>query len=130
MNLFFEESGDFKAGAVLSQTGEAYQVELPSGKRVKVKAKDVLLQFATPTAAQLLVDATAVADDVDLDFLWEVAGQEEFGFTELGTEYFGHAPTPHEAAGLLLRLHSAPIYFYKKGRGRYKAAPEASLKAA
>lgn len=28
MNLFFEESGDFKAGAVLSQQGEAYQVEL------------------------------------------------------------------------------------------------------
>ena len=30
----------------------------------------------------------------------------------------------------LLRLHGAPMYFYKKGRGRYKAAPEASLKAA
>ncbi|MFC3109071.1 ribonuclease catalytic domain-containing protein [Undibacterium arcticum] len=130
MNLFFEESGDFKAGAVLSQAGEAYQVEIPSGKRVKVKVKDVLLQFATPTPAQLLVDAHTVADEVDLDFLWEVAGQEEFGFAELGAEYFGHAPMPHEAAGLLLRLHSAPIYFYKKGRGRYKAAPEASLKAA
>ncbi len=32
--------------------------------------------------------------------------------------------------GLILALHTAPIYFYKKGRGRYKAAPEASLKAA
>src|SRR6202044_1548581 len=31
---------------------------------------------------------------------------------------------------LLLRLHNSPIYFYKKGKGRYKAAPEASLKAA
>jgi exoribonuclease-2 len=130
MNLFFEESGDFKAGAVLSQQGEAYQVELPSGKRAKVRAKDVLLQFAAPTASELLADAHRIAEEIELDFLWEVAGQEEFGFAELGAEYFGRAPQPSEAAGLLLRLHSAPIYFYKKGKGRYKAAPEASLKAA
>jgi len=130
MNLFFEESGDFKAGTVLSQQGEAYQVEMQTGKRAKVKARDVLLQFAAPEPAQLLAEAQAVADDIDLAFLWEVAGQEEFGFAELGTEYFGHDPRPDEAAGLLLRLHNAPIYFYKKGKGRYKAAPEASLKAA
>ena len=130
MNLFFEESGDFKAGAVLSQQGEAYQVELATGKHTKVKAKDVLLQFSAPTPAALLEQAQAIAQDIDLDFLWEVAGEEEFGFSELGTEYFGHAPLPHEAAGLLLRLHTAPIYFYKKGKGRYKAAPQASLQAA
>ncbi|MES2535115.1 MAG: ribonuclease catalytic domain-containing protein [Pseudomonadota bacterium] len=130
MNLFFEESGDFKAGVALSQQGEAYQVEMQSGKRTKVRAKDVLLQFASPAPAELLADAQAVAAEVDLDFLWEVAGQEEFGFAELGAEYFGQAPKPHEAAGLLLRLHSAPIYFYRKGKGRYKAAPEAALKAA
>jgi len=130
MNLFFEESGDFKAGAVLSQQGEAYQVEMPSGKRSKVKARDVLLQFATPEPAQLLSEAKVVAGELDLEFLWEVAGQEEFGFAELGAEYFGHSPKPEEAAGLLLCLHTAPVYFYKKGKGRYKAAPEAALKAA
>lgn len=130
MNVFFEESGDFKVGTILSQQGEAYQVELPSGKRAKVKTRDVLLQFASPDPAQLLADAQALGDDLDLDFLWEVAGQEEFGFAELGTEYFGHAPLPHEAAGLLLKLHAAPMYFYRKGKGRYKAAPETSLKAA
>jgi exoribonuclease II len=129
MNVFFEESGDFKAGSVLSQQGEAYQVEMQSGKRTKVKAKDVLLQF-TAAPAQLLEDAHAIADEIELDFLWEVAGQEEFGFAELGAEYFGHAPQPHEAAGLLFKLQSAPFYFYKKGRGRYKSAPEASIKAA
>jgi len=130
MNLFFEESGDFKAGAILSQQGEAYQVEMQTGKRTKVKARDVLLQFSAPDPAQLMEEARAVASDIDLEFLWEVAGQEEFGFAELGSEYFGHEPHPQEAAGLLLRLHDAPIYFYKKGKGRYKAAPEASLKAA
>jgi exoribonuclease-2 len=130
MNLFFEESGDFKAGAILSQQGEAYQVEMQTGKRTKVKAKDVLLQFASPEPGELLTDAQTIAAEMDLDFLWEVAGQEEFGFAELGAEYFGHDPKPQEAAGLLLRLHSAPVYFYRKGKGRYKAAPEASLKAA
>jgi len=130
MNLFFEESGDFKVGAVLSQAGEAYQVDMPSGKRTKVKIKDVLLQYEKPAPAELLESAKAIATDIDLEFLWEVAGQEEFGFAELGAEYFGHAPLPAEAAGLVLALHSAPIYFYKKGRGRYKAAPEQSLRAA
>jgi exoribonuclease-2 len=130
MNLFFEESGDFKVGTVLSQAGEAYQVEMPSGKRTKVKARDVLLQFDKPDPATLLEQAKTVAADVDLEFLWEVAGQDEFGFAELGAEYFGHAPLPFEAAGLVLALHNAPIYFYKKGRGRYKAAPEQSLRAA
>lgn len=130
MNLFFEESGDFKAGSVLSQAGEAYQVELPSGKRTKVKAKDVLLQFTSPDAAELLTAAKQIAADIDLEFLWEVAGQEEFGFADLGAEYFGKAAAATESAGLLFALHTSPIYFYKKGRGRYKAAPEASLKAA
>ena len=130
MNLFFEESGDFKVGTVLSQAGEAYQVELASGKRTKVKAKDVLIQFEKPDPEALLAAARGIAAEVDLDFLWEVAGLEEFGIPELGLEYFGHAPLPAEAAGLVLALHAAPVYFHKKGRGRYKAAPEQTLKAA
>jgi len=130
MNVFFEESGDFKVGSVLSQAGEAYQVEMASGKRNKVKTKDVLLQFDKPSPSELMEQAKAIAAEVDLDFLWEVAGEEEFGFAELGAEYFGHAPQAAEAAGMILSLHSAPVYFYKKGRGRYKKAPEQSLKAA
>ena len=130
MNLFFEESGDFKAGTVLSQAGESYQVELPGGKRAKVRAKDVLLQYANQTPEHLLDAARAIAEEIDLDFLWEVAGTDEFGFAELGQEYFGHDPQPQEAAGLLLRLHSAPMYFYRRGKGRYKGAPSESLKAA
>ncbi|MDL2284509.1 RNB domain-containing ribonuclease [Oxalobacter sp. OttesenSCG-928-P03] len=130
MNLFFEESGDFRTGSVLTQMGEAFQVELPGGKRTKVRARDVLLQYTAYDPAQLMSEAQEIAEEIDLDFLWEVAGEEEFGFAELGAEYFGHAPRPPEAAGLLIRLHAAPMYFYKKGKGRYKAAPEKSLKAA
>ncbi|NLC23181.1 MAG: RNB domain-containing ribonuclease [Oxalobacter sp.] len=130
MNLFFEESGDFRTGSVLAQVGEAYQVELPGGKRTKVRARDVLLQYEAYDPVQLMSEAQEIAGEIDLDFLWEVAGEAEFSFTELGTEYFGHEPRPQEAAGLLLRLHAAPVYFYRKGKGRYKAAPEKSLKAA
>ncbi len=130
MNLFFEESGDFKVGAVLSQQGEAFQVETPTGKRTKVRARDVLLQFETPSAGEMIASANRLADDIDIAFLWEVAGEEEFGVTELGNEYFGHAPRPEEAAGLLLKIAASPIYFHKKGKGRYKAAPAATLQAA
>lgn len=130
MNLFFEESGDFRTGSILAQAGEAYQVELPGGKRTKVRARDVLFRYEEGDPLQFMSKAQEVEADIDLDFLWEVAGEEEFGFAELGAEYFGHDPHPHEAAGLLLRLHGAPMYFYRKGRGRYKAAPEKSLKAA
>ena len=130
MNLFFEEAGDFKTGSVLAHVGEAYQVELPSGKRAKVRARDVLLQYETQSPSQMIVEAHQIAEEIDLDFLWEVAGDNEFGFAELGTEYFGREPKPYESAGLLLKLHAAPMYFYKKGKGRYKAAPEESLKAA
>ncbi len=130
MNVFFEESGDFKVGSILSQAGESYQVELPSGKRSKVKARDVLLQYASPAPEELLQRAQQMAAEIDLDFLWEVAGTEEFGFADLAQEYFGHAMQPVEGAALLLRLHGAPMYFYKKGRGVYKAAPETALKAA
>ena len=130
MNLFFEESGDFKAGTVLTQQGEAFQVETLTGKRSKVRARDVLLQFDTPSPGELISKATSLSHQMDVSFLWEVAGEQEFGFADLGLEYFGHTPSPEESAGLLLTLASAPIYFHKKGKGRYKAAPAEILKAA
>ena len=130
MNLFFEESGDFKAGTVLTQQGEAFQVETLTGKRSKVRSRDVLLQFDTPSPGELISRATSLSHQMDVSFLWEVAGEQEFGFADLGLEYFGHTPSPEESAGLLLTLASAPIYFHKKGKGRYKAAPAEILKAA
>ena len=130
MNLFFEESGDFKVGTVLTQQGEAFQVETLTGKRSKVRARDVLLQFDTPSPGELISRATSLSHQMDVSFLWEVAGEQEFSFADLGLEYFGHAPSPEESAGLLLTLASAPVYFHKKGKGRYKAAPAEILKAA
>lgn len=129
MNLLFEEDGAFKAGTALSATESSFQVELPSGKRTKVKSSHVLLQFDEPPA-RLLERAQAEAEEIDLDFLWEAAPQDEFGFRELSQEYFGATPSSVQQAALLIRLHSAPVYFYRKGRGRYRPAPPETLKAA
>ena len=89
MNVFFEESGSFKAGSVLSRQGDAFQVELPGGRRAKVRAKDVLIEFDKPTAGELMEQAEAAAQEIDLDFLWECAPADEFPFTSLAAEYFG-----------------------------------------
>jgi exoribonuclease-2 len=80
--------------------------------------------------AEFLEQAEAFSAEIEVDFLWESCPAEEFDFDELAKEYFGHAPTPIEAAGTLIRLHSSPMHFYKKGKGRYKAAPPEALKSA
>ena len=130
VNLLFEEDGAFRAGSVLSSTDASYQVELPSGKRTKVKRSHVLLQFDDLPAAKLLERAQAESESIDLDFLWEAAPQDEFGFRDLARDYYGAKPTSVQEAALLVRLHAAPIYFYRKGRGRYRPAPPETLKAA
>ncbi|MGY6255628.1 ribonuclease catalytic domain-containing protein [Paraburkholderia caledonica] len=130
MNVFFEESGSFKAGSVLSRQGDAFQVELPGGRRAKVRAKDVLIEFEKPGAVELMQQADAVAQEIDLDFLWECAPDDEFPFATLGAEYFGERFGAIERAALVLRMHGAPVYFRRKGRGMYQRAPQEQLKMA
>jgi exoribonuclease II len=130
VNVLYEDSGTFKVATILAETEASVQVEAPHGKRSKIKSKDVLLRFAEPGAADLLEQAEAIAGGLDADFLWECCGAAEFGFADLAREYCGRAPTAVEAAGILVKLHSVPVYFYRKGRGRYRAAPPETLRAA
>ena len=130
MHLLYEEDGDIKVGTVLSPGTASYQVEAPHGRRTKVKASHVLLSFDAPGAGELLAGANAYAEKLDADFLWQCAGPGEFGFRDLAREYVGHEPDAVESSGVLLKLHSAPMYFYRRGKGRFQAAPEATLKAA
>ena len=130
MNVFFEESGGLKAGSVLSRQGDALQVELPGGRRAKVRAKDVLIEFDKPSAAELMQEADAAAQQIDLDFLWECAPVDEFPFASLANEYFGAKSGPVERAALVLRMQGSPVYFRRKGRGQYQRAPEEQLKMA
>ena len=131
MNIFFEESGSLKSGTVLSEQGDSVHVELPGGRRNKIKSRDVLLRFEKPSAAELLDSAQLLAQEIDLDFLWACAPEQEFLFCDLALEYYGPASaTPIQQAALAIRLHDAPVYFHRKRRGRYQRAPEAQLQAA
>jgi len=130
MNVLFEEDGAFRAGTVLADNVTSLQVELPSGKRSKVKAANVLLRFTAPSAGELLAGAEAESEPIDISFLWEVSGDEEFAFDELAAEYHGPKPGPVQAAAVLMRLHSAPMYFHRKGKGRFRKAPPEILQAA
>jgi exoribonuclease-2 len=130
MNVFYEEDGELKVGAVLADNDTSLQVEAPHGKRSKVKASTVLLRFESPAHTAFMAGVQQQADAIDIDFLWQCCAADEFGYDTLAREYYGHAPDAVESGAVLMRLHGAPMYFYKKGRGRYKAAPEDALKAA
>lgn len=130
MYVFFEDDGQCKAGTVLADNDASLQVEAASGKRLKIKAASVLLRFAQPSPSVLLDEAQRLAFELDSQFLWEVSGDDEFGFLELSHEYWGHPPLAIEAAAVALVLHASPMFFYKRGKGRYRRAPADALKAA
>lgn len=129
MNVFYEEDSNFKVASVMSENPGSLQIEAPGGKRSKIKTASVLLRFEGALAG-FMDSATAEAETLETDFLWECCGEAEFGFEALAKDYYGHVPSPTEAAAVAIRLHGAPIYFYRKGKGHYKAAPAENLKSA
>ena len=114
----------------MTDNDTSLQIESIQGKRSKIKSANVLLRFAQPALGDFMTQAEHISAEIDVDFLWETCPPEEFAFDTLATEYFGHTPTALESAGIVMRLHSAPMYFYKKGKGHYKAAPADALKSA
>lgn len=130
MFVLFDEAGKFLAGRVLSETDSSAQVELDSGKRVKVKAANVLLRFEKPQPQELLRQAQGLAASIDLDLAWEFAPEEEFGFADLARDYFSAQAGVAEQAGALLRLFEAPHYFRRAGKGRFRKAPAEILQQA
>ncbi|MGQ0545541.1 MAG: ribonuclease catalytic domain-containing protein, partial [Betaproteobacteria bacterium] len=130
MQVLYEEEGDLKVGAVLSRAPASFQVEGPHGRRSKIKAANVLLSFERPSGAEVLAAAEDFSRGLDVQFLWQCVGGREFSFRDLAREYVGREPTPAEAAGVLMKLHSAPMYFYRRGKGRFQAAPEQTLQLA
>jgi exoribonuclease-2 len=122
MFLLFEEAGKFQAGRALSQTDTSAQVELDSGKRVKVKATNILITFEKPAPADLLAAARLVSEDIDLEMAWEFAPEAEFGFGDLAREYFSDKATLEQQVGALISLFEAPHYFRRAGKGRFRKA--------
>ena len=134
MFVLFEETGKFLAGRILSETDASLQVELDSGKRVKVKAANALLKFEKPAPAEFIAKGQQVSEEIDLDLAWEFASDDEFSFAELARDYFSaNAATPaslEQQAAALFRLYDAPHYFRRAGKGRFKKAPPEILQQA
>ncbi len=130
MFALFEDAGKFLAGRILSEAESSMQIELDSGKRVKVKTAHVLIKFDKPSPAELIADGQRLAQDIDLDLAWEFAPEGEFGFADLARDYFDEKATLGQQAGALFRLFEAPHYFRRMGKGLFKKAPADIVKAA
>lgn len=129
MNVFFEEDGSFKVASIMTESQGSMQIEFAGGKRSKIKTSNVLMRFETPLDG-FMDAANLEAETLDLDFLWECCSEPEFGFEAFAVDYYGRKPSSIETAAIAIKLHSAPVYFNRKGKGRYKAAPAEILKAA
>ena len=123
MFLLFEEAGKFMAGRVLSEAESSAQVELDSGKRVKVKSSNMLIRFEKPAPQAFVQAAQAMSDTIELEMAWEFAPEEEFGFADLARDYFSANASQEQQAGMLYKLFEAPHYFRRAGKGRFKRAP-------
>ncbi len=130
MYVLFDDAGKFHAGRLMSEADASLQVEMESGKRVKVKSANVMLRFEKPAPAELLPQAQALATEIDLDLAWEFAPEGEFSFIDLARDYFEAGAGPEKQAAALFRLFDAPHYFRRLGRGQFKKAPEETVKAA
>ncbi|MDO8419818.1 MAG: RNB domain-containing ribonuclease [Rubrivivax sp.] len=130
MYALFDDAGKFHAGRLMSETEGSVQVELDSGKRVKVKVANVMLRFDKPAPAELMAQAQALAGEIDLALAWEFAPEAEFSFADLARDYFEPAAGPDKQAAALLRLFDAPHYFRRLGKGLFRKAPEETVKAA
>ena len=123
MYALFEESGKFLAGRVMSTTDASAQIELDSGKRVKVKMAHVMVQFEKPAPAELISRAQSIQSTIDPALAWEFSPEEEFGFADLARDYFNDKATVEQQVAALFCLFETPHYFRRAGKGRFKKAP-------
>ena len=123
MYALFEESGKFLAGRVMSATDASAQIELDSGKRVKVKMAYVMVQFEKPSPAELISAAQKIQSTIDPALAWEFSPDEEFGFADLARDYFNDKATVEQQVAALFCLFETPHYFRRAGKGRFKKAP-------
>ena len=124
MFAIFEDGGKFLGGRILSEAETTAQIELESGKRVKVKRAQIVLSFDKPSPAELLQEAGQLATDVDVQLLWEFAPENKFSFQDVAKDYFQDPATLVQQAATLLALFQAPHYFRRAGgvKGCFKKA--------
>lgn len=126
----FDEGGKFLTGRIMSQSEASSQLELESGKRVKVKNANIVLQFDKPQPLDLMNQAKALSAEIDLDLAWEFAPQGEFSFIDFAQDYYDANADNVQQVAILFRLFEAPHYFRRAGKGRFKKAPQEIVQAA
>jgi len=133
MHLLYEEDGELRIATSLSSSGSAesqtWQASALSGKHLKLKSKDVWFQFDQADPGALLEEAKQIAQTIDLQLLWDCVPDEEFLFSTIAHEYFGDQVGSAQLVGLAIALQGAPVYFRRKGRGRFMRAPAEQLQA-
>ena len=122
MYALYEDGGKFQTGRVLSEAEASAQIELDSGKRVKVKAAQLLMKFDKPAPAAFMQAGQEIARAMDVEMAWEFAPDEEFGFADLARDYFSKDANHSQQLGALLCLFEAPHYFRRAGKGRFRKA--------
>ena len=116
---------------MLDQAPASFQVESPHGRRSKIKARERAAHLraarrrpscsrrraSSPTASTPISCGNAAARASSASRTWRANTSAA-------------SRRRSRAAGVLLKLHSAPMYFYRRGQGRFQAAPEETLKLA
>jgi exoribonuclease-2 len=105
------------------------QIELDSGKRVKVKAANVLLRFDKPAPAELIAAQRWPPRSTST---WPGSSRPRTSSASPTWRATTSTPRPgpSKQAAALFRLFEAPHYFRRAGKGRFRKAPEEIVKAA
>ena len=114
------------AGRVMSEADSSLQVELDSGKRVKVKAANVLLRFDEARAGRAdRARRRRWRATIDLDLAWEFAPEDEFGFADLARDYFdAKAGAEQQAAALFAPVRGAALLPPRSARASSRRRPK------
>jgi exoribonuclease-2 len=133
MHFIYEEGGEIKGATAIgasTPSADNHAAQTQFGKRIKLKAKDVWYSWTSTDLDKNFLESQAIAQEIDMDFLWECAPEEEFKFADIAKDYFGEGVQATQIIALAMALQAAPIYFRRKGRGQFMRAPEEQLKAA
>jgi exoribonuclease-2 len=122
MDIWFEDDGTLQAASIVEDIEGGVLIDLRNKRRVKLRSERVLFEFAATEEQSheaLRQAAVALAQTLDVGFLWECAGEEEFSFVDLAQAYVGHPPSAVEAGAIWLRLSEDTGHFLKRGGKRF-----------
>ena len=130
MYVLYEDSGNFKAEKIFSQSDSTMQVESESGKRSKIKNASVLFSFDNPRRGHARTGARAGANPRNRFFMGMRAARRIRCGRICARILWAPARAPSKKPALIFALNSAPAYFHRRGKGRYRPAPPDILAAA